>query len=138
PYLPSAPEGGGSRRAAPMKTALPQRAPRPGRDVGAAALSPWGLIRRRFRRHRLALVSLYLLAVIYTMAAGAEFFAPYTRHWRDREHAYAPPQLPRISWSDGLYVPAMTRLVDPVTFRKSYVEDADRRVRLGFFVKGEP
>lgn len=108
----------------------------PGRELGR--LSQWGLIGRRFRRHRLAVVSLYFLGVVYALAIGAEFFAPYTPSWRDLDHAYAPPQLPRYSWTDGLYVPAMKRVTDPVTFRKTYYEDPDERVRLGFFVKGEP
>ncbi len=107
-----------------------------GRELGR--LSQWALIWRRFRRHRLAVISLYFLGVVYALAIGAEFFAPYTPSWRDLEHAYAPPQLPRLSWSDGLYVPAMKRVTDPVTFRKTYYEDPDDRVRLGFWVKGEP
>ena len=100
-------------------------------------LSQWALIGRRFRRHRLAVVSLYFLAVVYVLALGAGFFAPYPATWRDLDHAYAPPQLPRYSWKDGIHVLAMKRIVDPVTFRKSYIEDPESIVRLGFWVKGE-
>jgi peptide/nickel transport system permease protein len=82
-------------------------------------------------------VSLYFLAVVYLLALGADFFAPYSSSWRDLDHAYAPPQLPRYSWKDGIHVLAMKRIVDPVTFRKSYVEDPAAVVRLGFWVKGE-
>lgn len=102
------------------------------------SLSQWALIRRRFARHRLAVGSLFLLGVLYAIAAGAEFFAPYSRQWRDLEHAYCPPQLPRFSWRDGLHVPAMRVTIDPLTFRKTYVEDRDRSIALGFFVRGEP
>jgi peptide/nickel transport system permease protein len=101
-------------------------------------LSPWALLRRRFGRHRLAVASLFLLAVLYTMAAGAEFFAPYGQNWRDLSHAHCPPQLPRFSWKDGLYVPALRLHVDPLTFKKTYHEDPARVIRLGFFVQGEP
>jgi len=100
-------------------------------------LSQWELIRRRFAHHKLAVASLFLLAVLYLGAAGAEFFAPYPRQWRDLSHAYCPPQLPRISWAHGLHVPVMQRVVDPLTFRKSYIEDPTRVVPLGFFVRGE-
>lgn len=106
------------------------------RETGA--LSQWALMRRRFFRHRLAVMSLYFLGVIYLLALGAEFFAPYSAHWRDLNHAYAPPQLPRFSFEHGLHVPAMKRVVDPITFRKSYLEEPDVVVRLGFAVKGEP
>lgn len=105
---------------------------------GAGGLSPWALMRGRFARHRLAVGALYLLAVLYALALGAEFFSPYPPQWRDLHHAYSPPQLPRFSWEHGFYVPAMRRVVDPVTFRKSYVEDPGRIVKLGFAVRGEP
>jgi peptide/nickel transport system permease protein len=109
---------------------------RPETDAGSA--SQWELIRRRFKRHRLALASLFLLVVLYLLAAFAEFFAPTTPHWRDLQHAYCPPQLPRFSLSHGFYVPAMIRHIDPVTFKKSYIEDQSAPIELGFFVKGEP
>jgi peptide/nickel transport system permease protein len=101
-------------------------------------LSQWALIRRRFARHRFAVASLYLLSVLYLFAVFAEFLAPYTRDWRDLAHAYCPPQLPRFSFRHGFYVPAMQRYVDPLTFKKTYLEDPARIVGLGFFVQGEP
>jgi peptide/nickel transport system permease protein len=107
-------------------------------DVEPGSLSQWALIRRRFARHQLAMASLFLLAVLYTLALGAEFFAPYPRQWRDLSHAYCPPQLPRFSFAQGLYVPAMRRLVDPLTLKKTYLEDETRAVELGFFVRGQP
>ena len=103
----------------------------------AAALSPWELTWRRFKQHRLAVLALYSLAVLYTLAAAAEFFAPHSREWRDLSHAYCPPQLPRFSWANSVYVPAMKRVIDPVTFKKSYFEDETHPVALGFFVQGE-
>jgi peptide/nickel transport system permease protein len=101
-------------------------------------LSQWALIRRRFARHRLAVASLYLLAVLYALALAAEFFAPQPRQWRDLTMAYCPPQLPQYSWSHGLHVPAMRVGVDPMTFQRSYIEAEGSAVELGFFVKGEP
>lgn len=100
-------------------------------------LSQWALIRRRFARHRFAVASLYLLTVLYVLAAFAEFLAPYTRGWRDLSHAYCPPQLPRLSLAHGLYVPAMQRYSDPLTFKITYREDYTRVVELGFLVPGE-
>jgi len=128
PAVPTAPAIG-----VPAPTAAPFTA---GAEVASA--SQWQLIRRRFARHRLALGSFYLLIVLYLLAAFAEFFAPYSSHWRDLPHAYCPPQLPRFSLVQGLHVPAMTRHVDPVTFKKSYIEDDTQPIALGFLVKGEP
>lgn len=106
-------------------------------DKEPGALSQWAMIRRRFVRHRLAVGSLFLLAVLYALAAGAEFFAPYPRQWRDLSHAYCPPQLPQFSFERGFFVPAMRSHVDPLTFKRTYLEDPARIIALGFFVKGE-
>jgi peptide/nickel transport system permease protein len=106
--------------------------------AGAGTMSQWQLIRRRFVKHRVAVVSLYVLCVLYLMALFAEFFAPYTAFWRDLDHAYCPPQLPRYSPARGLYVYAVKRAIDPVSFQKTYVEDRDDIIGLSFFVKGEP
>jgi peptide/nickel transport system permease protein len=101
-------------------------------------LSQWQLIRRRFVRHRLAAAALYLLVVLYVLAIFAECFAPYVPNWKDLDHAYCPPQLPRLSLKHGLHTYAVKRHVDPITFRKTYIEDRDDIVPLGLFVKGEP
>ena len=103
----------------------------------SGTLSPWELFGRRFVRHRLAVASIFLLAVLYVMAIGAEFFAPYSRQWRDLSHTHCPPQLPRFSWRDGLHVPAMRVTVDPLTFKKTYHEDPAEVIALGFGVRGE-
>ena len=107
-------------------------------EAGLGGRSQWALTGERFLRHRIAVAALFLIGVLYAVAAGAEFFAPYPRQWRDLSHAYCPPQLPRFSFDHGLYVLAMKRAVDPLTFRKTYLEDPSRPVALGFFVRGEP
>lgn len=106
-------------------------------EADPGSLSHWAMIRRRFAQHRLAVASLYLLGVLYVIALGAEFFAPYSRQWRDLSHAYCPPQLPRFSMARGFFVPAMKRLTDPLTLKKTYLEDPSRVVELGFFVRGD-
>ncbi|MBN1342518.1 MAG: ABC transporter permease [Phycisphaerae bacterium] len=103
-----------------------------------AALSQWQLIRLGFARHKLAVVGLFVLAVLYTLAVFAEFFAPYTATWRDLDHSYCPPQLVRCNLSEGLYVNAHKMQVDPITFRKTYIEDAGEPLPLSFLVVGEP
>jgi len=108
------------------------------RAPSVATMSQWQLIWRRFRRHKLAVASVYLLAFMYIMAIFAEFFAPYPSRWKDLPHAYSPPQTPRVSLAHGLYVRAVKQHVDPITFQKTYVEDPKDIVPLGFFVKGEP
>jgi len=104
----------------------------------AESLSQWQLIRRRFARHRVAVVSLYLLVLLYLGALFAEFFAPYTAVWKNLSYIYCPPQPPRVSLAHGFHICAVEQSVDPVTYKKSYVERREVVVPLGFFVKGEP
>jgi peptide/nickel transport system permease protein len=101
-------------------------------------LSQWQLIRRRFARHRLAAVSLLILAVVYAMALFAEVVAPYPAMGKNLEYAYCPPQPPRLSWAHGLHVYAVERVIDPITFHKMYVEHPEDVVPLKFFARGEP
>lgn len=105
--------------------------------VAVESLSQWQLIRRRFARHKLALFGSYLLIVLYFLALFAEFFAPYPDRWRDLDYAYCPPQMVRFSFSEGLYVYGVRQHVDPITFRKTYIEDRDWVVPLEFFAEGE-
>ena len=103
-----------------------------------AELSQWQLIGRRFARHRLAVTGMFVLAVLYSLALLAEFVAPYPAQWKRVTHIYAPSQLPRFDFSNGLHVLAVERQTDPVTRRKYYVENPDYRIPLGLFVRGEP
>lgn len=118
-----------------VESALPDSV-RPQPPVGA--LSQWQLITLRFYRHRLALASLFVLIVLYTLATFAELIAPYGPHERHLDYPYAPPQSVHFDLERGLYTYALERYVDPVTFRKHYVELSGEPVRLRFFQHGEP
>ena len=102
-----------------------------------ATLSQWQLIALRFAKHRLAVGSLFLLLVLYTLALFAEFFAPHTRGWNDVEMIYCPPQLPKIGLQHGLYAERVERRIDPITLKNYYLQTSGV-VPLGFFVRGEP
>jgi peptide/nickel transport system permease protein len=110
-------------------------------ELGSAketiSLSQWQLIRLRFGKHRLAVVSFLFLIFIYVVAAMAEFFSPYDAQWSDTRYIYAPPQLPKISWERGIHVDQLQRFIDPITLKNDYQATGDY-VPLGFFVKSEP
>jgi len=108
------------------------------RNADLGGMSQYQLIRLRFMKHKLAVAGFLALTVLYFVAIFGEFFAPYSSRWRDLDHSYCPPQVVRFSFSNGLYVRTMTRMVDPVTFRQSYVEEAGNRIPLSFLVKGDP
>ncbi len=106
--------------------------------AAVGSLSQWQLIRLRFAKHHLAVVSLYVLIVLYFMAVFAEFVSPYTRSWKNLDYAYCPPTTPAFSFKHGFYTYALKRQIDPITLRKYYIEDRDEIVPLGMFVKGVP
>ena len=108
------------------------------KPTSTETLSQWQLIHRQFRKHRLAVVSMFILIVMYILAIFAEFFAPYTASWKDLHHTYCPPQTPKFSFSHGPYVNRLNKHVDPISFRKYYMEDDKDIIHLSFFAKGEP
>ena len=90
------------------------------RDDAYFYASQWRLMWWRFRRHRMALISVGLLILLYLMAAFAEFNAPYETRTRFRRYQQAPPST--IYWSDengfrGPFVYAVEQERDPVTRR---------------------
>ncbi len=101
-------------------------------------LSQWQLTARRFCLHRLGVISLFVLGLLYLLAIFAEFFAPVTREFRDLDFIYHPPQSLNFNFSEGLYVQAYKAHTDPVTLSKSYTAIPGQHVPLGFFVRGEP
>lgn len=109
---------------------------RSAKEAAKDTLSQWQLIRMRFAKHRLAVIGLHLLVVLYLIAAFCEFVAPYTRGYGDVEKIYCPPQLPRIDRAHGLHACTVARQIDPVTLQNYYTQ-TDVVVPLGFFVKGE-
>jgi peptide/nickel transport system permease protein len=123
-----------TEQAAPPATVPPDE--QAGDRAVAGAMSQWQLIRRRFARHKLAVGSLYVLILLYLMAAFAEVVAPYTPNVRNIDYGYCPPQLARINLSDGLHTFAMRVTIDPVTFHRTYVQLRDVPVPLSFFVRG--
>lgn len=104
--------------------------------VSTATKSQWQLIRKRFLRHRLAVIAFFFLQILYLIAIFAEFFSPWSPRQQDVEYSYCPPQVPRFSFENNLYVYPMELVTDPVTFRKSYRENKDRIIRLSLFTEG--
>ncbi len=104
--------------------------------------SQWQLIWRRFRRHRLAMVSIVILLVVYLVAAFAEFVAPYDPYRHDRRYAFVPPQMPRFISEDGFqlrpFVHGIQQSRDPVTLQVVYELDTTQRYPLYLFVRGTP
>jgi len=94
------------------------------------------LIWRRFKKHKLGLVSGMFLLLSYLLLPFAGFIAPYTASERDADHLYAPPQ--SISFMHegefiGPHVYKTTATADLENFRWTYLKDTSEPVKLEFF-----
>ena len=80
----------------------------------------WLLTWRKFRRHKLALVSGIFLLTCYLILPIAGFIAPYTPNERSADYLYAPPQSINL-WHEGEfigpYVYPITAEADLINFR---------------------
>ena len=102
--------------------------------------SSWTLMRRKFAKHRFAVVSAVVLAVLYGAAAFAGFVAPYDRLDSRTEFALAPPTRVRIFHDGQLqrpFVYGLTRERDPVTLLMVYKNDMSQRHPVRMLVTGD-
>ena len=104
--------------------------------------SQWQLMGRKFKKHKLAIIGMALLALFYIVAIFAEFFATQDIYDRDTGHSYAPPQRIRIRDENGFrlfkpYVYGLKLEVNPVTWRKTYASDRSIKNRIYLFAKGD-
>ncbi|WP_299963566.1 ABC transporter permease [uncultured Roseobacter sp.] len=99
----------------------------------------WLLVWRKFRRHRLGLISGLFLLICYLILPIAGFIAPYTANERSAEYLYAPPQSINL-WHEGQfigpYVYPTTATADLENFRWTYETDTTRPMPLQFFCEG--
>ncbi len=72
----------------------------------AAALrarTPLALAWRQLRRHRIAMIGGAILIVLYSLALLADFVAPYSLDYADRERFYHPPLVPHVIDTQGRF-----------------------------------
>jgi peptide/nickel transport system permease protein len=105
--------------------------------------SQWQLVWWRFRKHKLALVSVVLLAILYILILFVEFFAPYDPRGNNKLYLFAPPQRIHLMDADGRFhawpfTYAIKGTMDPDSLRITYVEDTSKRYAIRFFVHGDP
>ena len=104
--------------------------------------SQWQLMWWKFRRHRIAVWSMMMLACLYLMALFCEFLAPYPLSFQDTSYAYAPPQQIHFISDDGLhlwpFVYGLKGKRDPETLQKFYQEDKNHKYPIQLFTQGHP
>jgi peptide/nickel transport system permease protein len=115
----------------------------PAEEIEAQAfVAPqWKLVWWKFRKHKLALISGVLVALIYLIALFADFLAPADPSLSNSNYLYAPPQplhLVNKPGSFSLYVDGYTSQVDLESLRREFVVDPTTQIRLKFFSHGWP
>lgn len=107
--------------------------------------SQGAIVFRRFRKHRLAVWSVWILAVFYAFALFADFIAPYgeAQAFRrgEENRSYAPPT--SIYWRDAEtgrltrpYVYPVVPERDMTSLQVTYVEDRTEPYPIRLFVRG--
>jgi len=101
----------------------------------------WQLIWRKLKKHKLALIGITVLIILYATALFCEFFSPYSISKRFPEYIYCQPQ--RIRFFDGKsisfrpFVYGYQRDRDAVTLRRIYRIDEDKKYYIYLFVHGD-
>lgn len=105
-----------------------------------AVAGPWKLFWLKFIKHRVAVVSLFVVLFLYLVAALADFIAPYDPNKTNARFTYAPPQALGL-FIDGSFAPHVDGLameLNTESMRRVFTRDPDAPVRIGFFVPAAP
>lgn len=102
--------------------------------------SQWQMMWWKFKRHRVAVISLVFLLTIYLVALIAELVAPYNLHSRDPRHIYAPPQAIHLFHEGefvGPFVYGMRFKLNVQTLKREYQDDKNKIQKLRYFCQGD-
>ncbi|MBB5534519.1 ABC transporter permease [Rhizobium giardinii] len=94
----------------------------------------------KFKKHRLALYSLYFLGFLYAVIAIVELLAPYNLHTRNVDFIHSPPQRVHFFHDGnfvGPFVYGRTMTLDMDTLRRIYTDDVNKVEPIRFFCSGD-
>lgn len=110
------------------------------RDESYYMASQWTLMWRKLQKHKLAKVSLVILAILYLGALFADFFAPYGLE--EFSSLYKDTAPTKIYWQDEEgnfsrpYVYGLKKVNDRKTFKVVITEDTSKKYYIDLFVEG--
>ncbi|MGQ9555572.1 MAG: ABC transporter permease [Anaerolineae bacterium] len=103
--------------------------------------SQWKLVYWRFRKHKLAVISSFVLASLYLIAIFAEFVAPYDPNKQNTKLLFVPPVKIRFvdqgHFSLRPFMYGLEQKVNMETLSKTYVEDTSKKYYIRFLVHGD-
>lgn len=94
----------------------------------------------KFKKHKLAVACGIFLALMYLMAAFAEFLAPYNLESRNSKYIYAPPQAVKLFHEGefiGPFVYDYKKELDLETLQRVYKPDQSKPIPIRFFCSGD-
>lgn len=94
----------------------------------------------KFKRHKLALASGILLAILYAMILVSEFLAPYNLHTRNMDFIYTPPQRVHLFHDGefvGPFVYGRTMELDMENLKRVYTDNTNDVQAIRFFCRGD-
>ena len=113
--------------------------------VAAAALdsqrifvaSQWQLMWWRFRKHKVAVASAAVVLGFYAIVLGADFLAYADPNASEAQRSLMPPQRVHLfdGWRFAPHVYGVKGARDPQTFKRVYVPDPEKKIRLRLFAE---
>ncbi|MFW5981118.1 MAG: ABC transporter permease [bacterium] len=105
-----------------------------------AILSQRQLMWMNFKKHKLAIIGVIALIIIYTLSIFAGFFSPYDPYAYDSAHQNHPPQRIRFFDENGFrlrpFVYSYDSGRDPSSFRLEHKINKEKKYPIYFFIKG--
>lgn len=105
---------------------------------GMEYASQWRLMWYRFRKHKLAVAGMVVVACFYLVAIFAEFLAPFDPEKPMARLVYHPPEGIHLFDEGGFkpYVQGYRLTRDPETLKPVYVIDPGNKIEVEFFARG--
>jgi peptide/nickel transport system permease protein len=96
------------------------------------------LIWWRFKRHKLALISAWVIIALYAVVVFADFLATADPQASNADYTLLPPQHVHVlsGWTPQLHLHPVVGNRDPVTLQLRYHVDESKDIGLHFFVHG--
>ena len=103
-------------------------------DSKVGEISQTQLMVRRFKQSKLAIIALFILALLYLIAIFAPFLSPNDPVQVDQAYKYAAPS--SLTWSSGPAMCTVKQEIDPVNITTTYVKDCSNPIPLQILGQG--
>jgi peptide/nickel transport system permease protein len=114
-------------------------------DKRIEVAGPWTLFWWKFRKHKVAMASLWVILALYAIALFADFLAPFDPTDNNRRAIFAPPQaihwtLPTEDggWRFAPHVLGYEMVINRETLSRSFTPDPDEIIELRLWAETAP